>query len=491
VLLRVTEGAYNDNFYYAEILWRKGDHSAARIYYARALRVIERIADPPADARVEHAQSLARCGFLKRSLEEFRTLVAASPGDQNLRADFAALLIQNERYGEARRVLSAAGSSDASRLVELRAQLLANTAQKKEALDLLEDFTDLHPDASTALEELALLDEGAMRNHQAQALLVQAAGLEPFNEDFRNALVDLEHEQEPQAETTFTRRTIQGEQGEDLIRIVGNQVLGGAFHLHVEYDQDAASVNSVTSPNGVAGPFHGVLRRGEATVQYETESGLRVEGAAYASDAGPGAGTAVTIPDAKGTSAVRLDLNRPYWEFTQSLAGDGTRSRVEINRETVLSPRLSASLTAALNRYNLREVSDAASSAAAQGRVTYRLLPHPQLSLEYNLDAEHKLSVATREAVDGSEFHPLPLVNREVHSAGVTVAGELLRNVQASASAGYAVDRFGGRAPFVSANLNYKNRGRFGGGIGFDRRLYFFNTAQTVTTLGGHLSFRF
>jgi cellulose synthase operon protein C len=491
VLLRVTEGAYNDNFYYAEILWRKGDHSAARIYYARALRVIEQIADPPADARVEHAESLARCGFLERSLKEFRTLVAASPGDQNLRADFAALLIQNERYGETRRVLSAAGSSGGSRLVELRAQLLAATAQKKEALDLLGDFTDVHPDAASALESLALLDEGVMRNRQAQALLVQAAGLEPSNEDFRHALMDLEQQQEPQSETTFTRRTIQGGQGEDLIRIAANQVLGGAFHLHVEYDQDAASVNSVTSANGVAGPFRGVLRRGEATVQYETESGLRVEGAAYASDAGPGAGTAVTIPDARGTSIVRLDLNRPYWEFTQSLAGDGTRSRVELDREIVLSPGLSASLTAALNRYSLRQVSDAASSVSAQGRVTYSLLRHPQLSLEYNLDTEHALSVATREAADGLEFHPLPLVNREVHSAGVTVAGQPLRNVQASATAGYAVDRFGGRAPFLSASLNYKNRGRFGGGIDFDRRLYFFNTAQTVTTFGGHLSFRF
>ncbi|HEY6340544.1 MAG TPA: hypothetical protein VIY49_03555 [Bryobacteraceae bacterium] len=491
VLLRVTEGAYDDNFYYAEILWRKGDRSAARIYYARALRAIEQIPDAPPDARVQHAQSLARCGFLERSLEEFRALLAASPGDQNVRADFAAVLLQYERYREAQHVLSAAASSDGSRLVELRAQLLADTAQRKEALDLLGDFTDLHPDAASALAGLALLDEGAMRNRQAQALLVQAAGLEPSNEDFRNALVDLEREQEPQTETTFTRRTIQGEQGESLIRITANQVLGGAFHLHEEYDQDAASVNSVTSPNGVAAPFRGVLRRGEAAVQYETESGLRVEGAAYASDAGPGAGGAVMIPDARGTSTVRLDLNRPYWEFTQSLAGDGARSRVEVNRETVLSPRLSASLTAALNRYNLRQVSDAASSAAAQGRVTYRLLSHPRLSLEYNLDAEHKLSVATREAADGSEFRPLPLVNREVHSAGVSVAGQPLRNVEASAAAGYAIDRFGGRAPFVSANLNYKNRGRFGGGIDFDRRLYFLNTAQTVTTFGGHLSFRF
>jgi cellulose synthase operon protein C len=491
VLLSVIEGAYDDNFYYAEILWRKGDRSAARIYYARAWRAIEHISNAPPDALAEHAQSLARCGFIERSLKEFRALLAAWPDKQNLRADFVAVLLENERYGEARSVLNAAGTAGGSRLVELRAQLLADTAQKREALDLLGDFTDAHPEAASALAGLALLDEGVTRNRQAQALLVQAAALEPLNEDFGNALQDLEQEQAPLADTGFTRRTIQGQQSEDLIRIIGNQVLGGAFHLHLEYGQDAASVNSVTVENRVAGPFRGVLHQGEASVQYETENGLRVEGDAYASDAGPGAGAAVIVPDSQGTTTVRLDLNRPYWEFAPSLADGGTRSRVEVTHETVLSPRLSASLTAALNRYNLRRISDAASSAAAQGRLTYRLLPHPQLSLEYNLDAEYKLSVATRPAVDGAEFHPLPLVNREVHSVGMTVAGQPVRNLQATIAAGYAVDRFGGRAPFVSANLNYKGSGRFGAGVDFDRRLYFLNTAQTVTTFGGHFSFRF
>ncbi len=491
VLLSVTEGAYDDNFYYAEILWRKGDRSAARIYYARALRAIERIPDAPPGALAEHAQALARCGFIERSLKEFRALLAAWPDKQNLRADFVALLLENERYGEARSVLNAAGSADGSRLTELRAQLLADTAQKKEALDLLSDFTDAHPDAASALSSLALLDEGVTRNRQAQALLAQAAALEPLNEDFHKALQDLEQEQAPQADTGVTRRTIQGQQSEDLMRVIGNEVLGGAFHLHLEYDQDAVSVNSVTTPNRVVGPFRGVLHQGEASVQYETENGLRVEGDAYASDAGPGAGAAVAVPDSQGTTTVRLDLNRPYWEFAQSLADGGTRSRVEVTRETVLSPRLSASLTAALNRYSLRQVSDAASSAAAQGRVTYRLLPHPQLSLEYNLDAEYKLSVATLPAVNGPQFHPLPLLNREVHSAGVMIAGQPVRHLQATVAAGYAVDRLGGRAPFVSANLNYKDRGRFGAGIDFDRRLYFLNTAQTVTTFGGHFSFRF
>jgi cellulose synthase operon protein C len=491
VLLSTTEGAYDDNFYFAELLWRKQDHSAARIYYGRALLAIERMPAAPPEAKVKHAQSLARCGFVARSLEEFRSLLAARPDNPDLRADFAATLLDNGRYTEARRVLGSATGSGASRLVELRAQLLAATAHKKEALDLLEDFTDTHPGGTAALTGLALLDESVQRNRQAQSLLQRAAALEPENEDVQRALEDLDRDEAPQANTEFIHRTIQGAQTEDLLRIVGEEVIGSALRLHFDVDQDVVSIKSVQSPSGVVAPYAGVLRRGEASIQYETESGLRVEGDLYASDAGPGAGAAVVRPDTEGASTIRLDLNRPYWEFPESLAGGGTRSRLEVTRDMVLSPRISASLTAALNRYSLHQVSDAAASAAAQGRVTFRLLSRPQLSLEYNFDGEYKLAVATRITPDGSDFHPLPLVNREVHSLGMAVAGQPLHNLQATAAAGYAIDRFGGQAPFVTLKLDYRGLGRFGAGADFDRRLYFLNTRQTVTTVGGHLTFRF
>jgi hypothetical protein len=65
------------------------------------------------------------------------------------------------------------------------------------------------------------------------------------------------------------------------------------------------------------------------------------------------------------------------------------------------------------------------------------------------------------------------------------------RTIEANAAAGFAIDRFGGRAPFVTANLRYSGRGRFGAEFDFDRRLYFLDTARTVNTVGGRLTFRF
>jgi Tfp pilus assembly protein PilF len=490
-LLDSAEGAYDDNFYYAEILWRKGSRGPARLYYGRAIRAIERLPLPPPEALAQRAQALARCGFVEKSLEEFRSLVAASPGKQDLRADFVAILLENSRYSEARRVLSANSGPEGSRLVALRAQLLTATAQKREALDVLEDFAAAHPQSAETFAGLAVLDQSMDLNRLARSHFAQAASLEPDNEDYRNSLEEAQRNDAPNIETEFLRRTVQGEEGEYLVRIIGEQVLGHALKLHFAVDQDAASIAGVRSASGTIAPFRGVVRRGEATLQYETENGLRIEGSLYGSDTGPGVGAAVVRPDTQGSSAIRVELGRPYWEFTQSLAEGGTRDRVEIHREFAGGPRISGSLALALNRYKLKGVSSAASSAAAQGRLTIGVLMHPRLSFEYNLDGEYKLSAASLADAGGNPFQPLPLVSREVHSLGMAAAVEPVRHLQANVSGGYAIDRLGGRAPFITISLNYRDQGRFAGGVDFDRRLYFLNTARAETIIGGHVSLRF
>jgi hypothetical protein len=85
----------------------------------------------------------------------------------------------------------------------------------------------------------------------------------------------------------------------------------------------------------------------------------------------------------------------------------------------------------------------------------------------------------------------LPLVSREVHAVSIGGAGKLTRWMEANGAAGFAIDRFGGHAPFLTLNLKYRGRSRFGAELDFDRRLYFLDTARTVNTLGGRLTFRF
>ncbi|MBV9507862.1 MAG: hypothetical protein JO323_22965 [Acidobacteriia bacterium] len=482
--------AYDDDFYYAELLWRKRNRRMAIQEYGRALRSVEQLSDPPVEAYVAHAQSLFRVGFTDRAFEEFQALLVEFPLNRDVRADYAALLLESRRYGEAGQLLAVKGLSDSSRLVQLQGQLLMATSQPARALALLSDFTATYPEDARTLAALASIDASAGRDRRARSLIERATILEPEDEDLLREREELDRELSPHETGEFEHRSIQGAQSEDLIRIMGEQMLG-AFRLRFGLDQDIASVQSVRSVTGVLAPFQGVLRRGEAAVQREWEDGTRMEVSMYGGGSMPGGGGAITHPDDRGSTTFRIEYERPYWDSAESLAGDGTRDRIQLNRETTIGSRTSVKLGAGWNRYDLKGVSDAATSTAAQATVAVRLNSKPQINLEYTFDGEYRLSVASRTDSAGIQFQPLPWVNREVHSAGLNIAGQLLPGVNVNAAAGFAADRFGGRAPFADVGLSYQSRGRLGAAITYDRRLYFLDTARTVNTLEGRIYFRF
>ena len=142
---------------------------------------------------------------------------------------------------------------------------------------------------------------------QGASLLSQDRGAEKGCdfEHWPNFIANLDREQSARIQTGAMHRSIQGAQSEDLVGVVGEQVMG-AFRLRIGVDRDVAFVPSVRSPAGVVGPFHGVLASGEASVRYEWEDGMRLEGTLYGSKAGPGAGAALARPDANGVSELRM-----------------------------------------------------------------------------------------------------------------------------------------------------------------------------------------
>jgi Tfp pilus assembly protein PilF len=501
-LLRSSEGAYDDNFYYGEMLWRKRDRASARVYYGRALRAIERTPSPPLEALVARAQSLFRCGYVELSLREFRSLVAANPPavdrqrNGDLRADFGALLLENGMYGEAEALLSGGGDSGGSRLALLRAHLLAATARKSEALELLENLTELNPNAARALADLGLLDESGGQRRRARALFERAESLDPENEDLREARTSLEYEQAPQIRAEAEIRRIQGAQSENRLRIRGDRQITEALRLQFTFDQDWASIRRVRLTGGSIAPFDGVRKHGEASLDREWESGTLLRGSLFAGGATLGAGAAVTRPDARGSTTVQLEFHRPYWEFAESLAQEGVRDRVEVSRETNLGQRLSARFGGAWNRYSLKPDPSAAETVAAEsvvaaGGLAFRLSARPQVTLEYSVDAEYRLSARTGADAGGTPFQPLPLASREVHAATIRIAQPVTRNLRVEGASGFAADRFGGYAPFLNLNVNYAPRGRLSVQLNYDRRLYTLDTARTVTSFGGKLSWRF
>ena len=84
---------------------RLRDRAAARVHHAAAVAAIDRLEAPPAAAQAAKAYALFRLGLAEQSVELFAQLLRAQPGNRDLRADYASVLIELGRTAEARLVL--------------------------------------------------------------------------------------------------------------------------------------------------------------------------------------------------------------------------------------------------------------------------------------------------------------------------------------------------------------------------------------------------
>ncbi|SOD98675.1 tetratricopeptide repeat protein [Caenispirillum bisanense] len=100
-------GTWEDNFYMAEMLQRRGETVAARGRYVRALEVMERVAGRDRDyvLRRSHALLLHRAGRSDAGIALFRTLLEERPDDQATRAELLAALLETRRFAEAAEVM--------------------------------------------------------------------------------------------------------------------------------------------------------------------------------------------------------------------------------------------------------------------------------------------------------------------------------------------------------------------------------------------------
>lgn len=92
-------------FYFGELVTRKHGAGAARRHFERALSLFAKIRAPGVSERIISAQILDRLGRFDEAAQAFEDLLRERPEDSNLRADYASLLIQRGRYGDAERIL--------------------------------------------------------------------------------------------------------------------------------------------------------------------------------------------------------------------------------------------------------------------------------------------------------------------------------------------------------------------------------------------------
>jgi hypothetical protein len=339
------------------------------------------------------------------------------------------------------------------------------------------------PDVAAAL---GALEQNAGRNRFAEDLISRAAAMDPANEDLGDALAAIEKARGSQLSGETEFRRIGGAQAENIVRVTGQGVISGALRMLFSSEQDDVSIRSLQRANGSQGNFDGIERRGEAALEWESENGTRIKGSLFSGSyegSAVGGGLTIVRPDAQGSTGVVLEKGKPDWDFGASLAQGGVRDRLEIRRDGTIGARTTLQASVAVNRYDLPADPRAAESVSAAASVNLRLLRSPRIALNYSLDAEYVLGTKVAQAADGTSFRPLPLVGREVHAASVQTEKQLARGLRATGEAGIAVDRFGGSTPFFTGGVTFDRFRHFGARADFDRRMYKYDSRQTVTGL--------
>src|SRR5262249_32216465 len=142
-----------------------------------------------------------------------------------------------------------------------------------------------------------------------------------------------------------------------------------------------------------------------------------------------GGGAQYSIWDRYGATTLQGNLNKPDWDFVQTVVEDGARDNVRIERRQTITSHLQATLGGGFNHYSMQHVSNAADAAAWGLNVAYAhpyALPEKpgdevMLGAYYTVDAEYFEHVE-RRTVNGNTFKPLPANSYEIHALDASIS---------------------------------------------------------------------
>ncbi|MCB2082040.1 MAG: tetratricopeptide repeat protein, partial [Rickettsiales bacterium] len=103
--LQNTQGDYLSNYYVGEIYANERDEDKATRYFQRAAEQLAALPAKDIDARWTEASLLFRLKQIDKSIDLFRELLEKNPGNKNIRADYADVLIQAGKYKQAEEIL--------------------------------------------------------------------------------------------------------------------------------------------------------------------------------------------------------------------------------------------------------------------------------------------------------------------------------------------------------------------------------------------------
>ena len=406
------------------------------------------------------AQLLARLDRWDEAAGLFAELVKVEPKDEGVKAEYASALLEKGRAAEAERVLE---SGDAGvRLEQLRAQLAAVKGDTKSAARQLSAMVAREPRNAQLWAQAASVEHQAGHRRRAANWFAKAKQLSPRREDWEEPIAQIRNELTPESGVEATSKSVGPGWREFVSKLAGEMRVSPAWTIGAQME-----VNRVALTN-----FTGTIRRGTMSANWEGETARRVSVELYRSER-TGAGAAYSWLTGRARTTINAAYAKPYWEYMEGLAAAGTRNRAALEHQQPLGKRGAFWLAVHANQYGLRGASNAGRTSGITGGTSFAI--KPRLTAQYGVDREMVHSRNT-----------LPLLSREVHAFTGATSGDWGRALHWEASAGFAVDRLGGRGPYTSGVVLWTPSPKLRTGVWIDRRL---NTIATVS--GSALQVRF
>ncbi len=389
----------------------------------------------------------------------------------------------------------------ALRLERLRALWLAETGKLFAARARFEQLHEQYPGNRELLPEMAGIEARLGQWQRAVTYYNQALHMGREEPSVIAAKAGLLYEYGPRLRLDMDWQQLHNADWQQISRLSGHQIFGERTQLGFAYERRSIRDNELRRIDGPQGSFSGERE------YFELHAQRHFDWAAY---------TQLTLfggNDAIGLGAEysqRLDLARvwinanykaPEWRYVEGVVDGGTVDSLTVGWERPgrdgwrrpVDEALSTYIAASVRNYGVEDDDSVAGSYGIM--LGARLLLQeiaPRLSIGYNLDLEERTSADTRR-YGGIDYHPLPVVSRQVHSLDAMWFDRLSDYLRYEAGIGASYDpRNDAGGPFVSANLTYEPW------LGLEAGLKFVHSAgpyrgeyARYTRAGGYLLWRF
>jgi hypothetical protein len=356
------------------------------------------------------------------------------------------------------------GSADSAdlNLALKKVSLYEKTGKVDEAFALIDKMKKQYPNNPQLLQAEADLNYRHGNRVAAFSVINKAAALDPSNEDImeqRNYIMS----GESYASGGYNfRRT--NEAKEQFSHFIGQYAFSPSLSSMLKIENDhLQSRKPITRVDGQQQNFYGNRQRGSLTFGKMFENGDEANLSLYAGNSNVGGGGQYSKWDRSGTSILQFNINRPDWDYVETVVENGTKDNIHLERQHVFNENLHAILGAGFNNYNLKGASNSARSADWNLNIgysrPYRFSQYSKdevtLGVYYTVDAEYFTHVDRRVDSSGTRSKIFPASSYEVHSLNASVRKELAEKLFVEGFGGYSLDRLGGSGPSFGGSIEY------------------------------------